>query len=75
MKQLTPFQLSALAWIGGGITGAALSKDRRVTGAALGALLIGAISDKLIERYHPMYSGPRTVEDYRLVCAALNASR
>jgi hypothetical protein len=48
---MTPFQLSTTAWIGGGVIGAALSKQHRVLGAGLGAILTGAISDVLIERY------------------------
>lgn len=48
---MTPFQFSATAWIGGGVVGAALSKQHRVIGAGLGAILTGAVSDVLIERY------------------------
>ncbi len=44
-------QLSATAWIGGGIVGAVLSKQHRILGAGLGAILTGAISDVLIERH------------------------
>ena len=46
-----------LAWIGGGVVGAALAKEHRVAGFALGAILVGAVSDKLIERYHSQYTG------------------
>lgn len=46
-----------LAWLGGGVVGAALAKEHRVAGFALGAIVIGAVSDKLIERYHPQYTG------------------
>lgn len=46
-----------LAWLGGGVVGSALSKEHRVAGFALGAILVGAVSDKLIERYHPLYTG------------------
>lgn len=48
---MTPFQLSTTAWIGGGVLGAALSKQHRILGAGLGAILTGAISDVLIDRY------------------------
>lgn len=54
---MSPWDSSVLAWIGGGVVGVALSKEHRVAGFALGALLVGAISDKLIERYHPQYTG------------------
>jgi hypothetical protein len=54
---MTPWDASVLAWIGGGVAGAVLSKKRPVAGFALGAILVGAITDKLIERYHPQYTG------------------
>lgn len=56
---MTPFQLSLLAWSSGGLAGAALSKKHRLAGAALGAVLVGAISDVLIERHHPWYTPRR----------------
>jgi hypothetical protein len=42
--------LSLLAWGGGAATGAAYASNHRLAGAALGAMLIGAFSDVLIER-------------------------
>jgi hypothetical protein len=54
---MTPWDASALAWIGGGVVGAAIAKKHRVAGFALGAILVGVISDKLIESYHPQYTG------------------
>lgn len=54
---MSPWSASVLAWLGGGVVGAALAKEHRVAGFALGAIVIGAVSDKLIERYHPQYTG------------------
>jgi hypothetical protein len=54
---MSPWSASVLAWLGGGVVGAALSKEHRVAGFALGAIFVGAVSDKLIERYHPQYTG------------------
>ena len=52
---MTPFQMSVLSWLGGGVAGAVVAKEHRVAGFALGAILVGAVSDKLIERDHPAY--------------------
>ena len=46
-----------MAWIGGGVVGSVLAKEHRIAGFALGAIVVGAVSDKLIERYHPQYTG------------------
>ncbi len=54
-----------LAWLGGGIVGAVVAKEHRVAGFALGAIVIGAVSDKLIERYHPQYTGHERYADSR----------
>jgi hypothetical protein len=54
---MTPWNLSVLAWVGGGVIGAVVAKEHRIAGFALGAILVGAVSDKLIERYHPQYTG------------------
>lgn len=54
---MSPWDASVLAWIGGGIVGAALSKKHRLAGAALGSILVGVVGDKLIENYHPQYTG------------------
>ena len=43
--------LSLAAWSGGGIAGAVLAPKHRLAGGALGAILVGAITDKLIERH------------------------
>ena len=51
--------MSVMAWLGGGIAGSVLAKQHRVAGFALGAVVFGAVSDKLIERYHPQYTGGR----------------
>ena len=75
MLVMSPWTTSVLLWIGGGVVGAAVAKQHRVAGAALGAILVGVIGDKMIERHHPMYTGPRTAEDYRFVCAALQKTR
>lgn len=56
----SPFELSTAAWIGGGfigtVAGAAGKKDHRILGAIggglLGAILFGAFTDVLIERYY-----------------------
>jgi hypothetical protein len=48
---LTPYQFSKTLWIGGGVLGAVLSKQHRIAGAGLGAILIGALGDVLIERH------------------------
>lgn len=57
MTSMSPFALSMLSWLGGGVAGAVLSKKHPVAGFALGAIFVGAISDKLIESYHPQYTG------------------
>jgi hypothetical protein len=44
-RSMSPFTLSVLAWLGGGVAGAMLSKEHRVAGFALGALVVGAVSD------------------------------
>ena len=54
---MTPWNYSVLAWIGGGVIGAVVAKEHRIAGCALGAILVGVVSDKLIERYHPQYTG------------------
>lgn len=48
---MSPMQLSLLAWGGGGVAGAVLAKEHRIAGGALGAVLVGAISDVAIERH------------------------
>jgi len=48
---MSPRDLSVLAWGGGAVAGAALSKRHRIAGGALGAMLVGAVSDVLIERH------------------------
>lgn len=55
---MTPLQFSAVAWLGGGAVGAALSKKHRVAGFAFGAILVGAFADVVIEKYHPAYLPP-----------------
>lgn len=72
---MTVFDTSSLFWLGGGVVGSVLSKKHRVAGFALGAILVGAIADKMIESYHPKYTGPRSNEDLRLTCAWLQARR
>ena len=57
MSYHPPWDSSVLAWLGGGIAGAVIAKNHRVAGFALGAVLVGAITDKLIESYHPQYTG------------------
>lgn len=42
--------LSLLGWDGGAVVGAAWATKHRVLGGVLGAVLIGAITDSLIER-------------------------
>jgi hypothetical protein len=54
---MSPWDASVSAWIGGGVVGAVLAKKHRIAGFALGAILVGAVTDKLIERYHPRYTG------------------
>lgn len=53
---MTPFETSMLAWIGGGTLGALVAKEHRVMGFVFGALVVGAVADKFIERNHPQYS-------------------
>ena len=54
--EMTTLQKSRLLWIGGGVLGAVagfyLSKkpSSAVAGAALGAILVGAIGDKALEQ-------------------------
>lgn len=62
---MSPWSASVLAWLGGGIVGAVVAKEHRVAGFALGAIVIGAVSDKLIERYHPQYTGHERYADSR----------
>jgi hypothetical protein len=70
---MTPWDLSVLAWVGGGVIGAVVAKNHRIAGAALGAIVVGAVSDKLIEKYHPQYTGgmcPRSAgHDLEAFCA------
>jgi hypothetical protein len=54
---MTPWDMSVMAWIGGGVVGAVVAKEHRIAGFALGAVVVGAVSDKLIESYHPLYTG------------------
>ena len=42
--------LSLVAWGGGGIAGAAMSPRHRLAGGALGAILVGSVTDVLVER-------------------------
>lgn len=46
---MTPFRMSILAWLGGGVLGALLLKNGRVSGFVMGALVVGAVADKMIE--------------------------
>ena len=57
---MTPFQMSVLSWLGGGVAGAVVAKQHRVAGFALGALVVGAVADVLIERRHPSYLSHRS---------------
>jgi hypothetical protein len=50
---MTPFQMSLLSWLAGGVVGSALSKKHRVVGFALGAIAVGAVADVMIERRLP----------------------
>lgn len=57
---MTIHQMSVLAWIGGGVVGSALSTEHRVLGFILGAVVVGAVADKVIERrYYPPGSPAR----------------
>lgn len=67
----TPMMLSKTAWVGGGLVGAfagsAAKKDHRVLGSIggliLGALVVGSIADKMIERYYtPKWQAARERE-------------
>lgn len=66
-----PLELSKTAWIGGGlvggVAGSLAKKDHRVFGAIggmiLGAIVVGAVADKLIERhYSPKWQATRARE-------------
>jgi hypothetical protein len=67
---MTPLGTSILAWLGGGVAGAAISKRHRVAGFALGAVVVGVVADKLIERprlrskprFPPIWSAPEPLE-------------
>lgn len=49
--------LSVLVWVAGGLIGALLSKKGEcVTGALMGAVVVGAVGDSMIER-QPWYTG------------------
>lgn len=54
---MTVFEKSLLAWVAGGVAGAALAKKHRVAGFAAGALIFGAVADVVIERHDPNYVG------------------
>ncbi len=47
---MTVYQRSVLAWLAGGVVGLAVAKKRKVTGALMGAAIVGAFADKLIEQ-------------------------
>lgn len=43
--------LSAFAWTGGALAGAAIAKRHCLASAAMGAILIGSVSDVLMDRH------------------------
>jgi len=49
---LTPYAASKTLWIGGAVIGGVMApKEHRLAGAGLGAILLGAIGDVMIERH------------------------
>lgn len=71
---MTPMAKSKLCWFSGAVAGAVLSRERPILGAALGAILVGVVGDKLIEKYDPNYRpGYSAVDDVRAIADRMKA--
>lgn len=61
---------SIFLWAAGALAGAALSKERPITGAALGALLVGGIGDKVLENRGLCSAGDDVVDRPKVTAPA-----